>query len=116
MQEAVTEPETHQYPSNRGREDFRGAVRDFYERRFDVDARPRARDHPGDRREGGDLQPQPRLPRPRRLRAGGRPGYPVYTGGPWLAGAEPVLMALEPELGFVPDLDAIDEEVARRRS
>ena len=44
------------------------------------------------------------------------PGYPVYTGGPWLAGAEPVLMALEPELGFVPDLDAIDEEVARARS
>ena len=42
------------------------------------------------------------------------PGYPVYTGGPWLAGAEPVLMALEPEHGFVPDLGAIDEDVARR--
>jgi LL-diaminopimelate aminotransferase len=38
----------------------------------------------------------------------------VYTGGPWLAGAEPVLMALEPEHGFVPDLGAIDEETARR--
>ena len=25
MQEAVTEPETHRYPSNRGRADFRGA-------------------------------------------------------------------------------------------
>src|SRR5438045_9788162 len=36
MQEAVSEPETHRYPSNRGREDFRAAVRDFYERRFDV--------------------------------------------------------------------------------
>ena len=42
------------------------------------------------------------------------PGYPVYTGGPWLAGAEPVLMALEPERGFVPDLGAIDDDVARR--
>jgi LL-diaminopimelate aminotransferase len=42
------------------------------------------------------------------------PGYPVYTGGPWLAGAEPVLMALDPERGFVPDLDAIDEDVARK--
>ena len=50
MQEAVTEPETHRYPSNRGREDFRAAVRDFYERRFDVDARPGQRDHPRDRR------------------------------------------------------------------
>ena len=25
------------------------------------------------------------------------PGYPVYTGGPLLAGAEPVLMPLVPE-------------------
>src|SRR5215472_17490645 len=40
MQEAVTEPETHRYPSNRGREDFRAAVRDFYERRFDVNLDP----------------------------------------------------------------------------
>ena len=64
MQEAVTEAETHQYPSNRGRADFRAAVRDFYARRFDVDARSRQRDHPGDRRQGGDLQPQPRLPGP----------------------------------------------------
>ncbi len=37
------------------------------------------------------------------------PGYPVYTGGPLLAGAEAVLMPLVPELGFVPDLEAIDE-------
>src|SRR5438552_11617634 len=36
MQEAVTEPATHQYPTNRGRDDFRAAVCDFYERRFDV--------------------------------------------------------------------------------
>src|SRR5579885_3500406 len=40
MQEAVTEPETHQYPSNRGRADFRAAVRDFYARRFDVTLDP----------------------------------------------------------------------------
>jgi len=37
MQEAVTEPETHQYPSNRGRPDFREALSDFYARRFDVE-------------------------------------------------------------------------------
>src|SRR5437588_10907864 len=40
MQEAVSEPETHRYPSNRGRADFREAVSDFYERRFDVDLDP----------------------------------------------------------------------------
>jgi LL-diaminopimelate aminotransferase len=44
------------------------------------------------------------------------PGYPVYTGGPALAGAEAVLMPLRPELGFVPDLGLIpDEALARAR-
>src|SRR5215210_2538897 len=37
MEEAVTERETHQYPSNRGRPDFRQAVSEFYERRFGVE-------------------------------------------------------------------------------
>jgi LL-diaminopimelate aminotransferase len=44
------------------------------------------------------------------------PGYPVYTGGPLLAGAEAVLMPLLPERGFAPDLQAIsaaDRERAR---
>ena len=44
------------------------------------------------------------------------PGYPVYTGGPILAGGEPVLMRLVPERGFTPDLGAIsaaDRERAR---
>src|SRR5438034_11759105 len=40
MQEAVADPGTHRYPSNRGRADFRQAVSDFYERRFDVDLDP----------------------------------------------------------------------------
>ena len=43
------------------------------------------------------------------------PGYPVYTGGPLLVGGEPVLVPLEPERGFTPDLRAIDPDVARRR-
>ena len=30
------------------------------------------------------------------------PGYPVYTGGPLLAGAEAILMPLVPERGFAP--------------
>src|SRR5438552_18864307 len=42
MQEAVSEPETHKYPTNRGRADFRAAVRDFYARRFDVALDPDA--------------------------------------------------------------------------
>ena len=36
------------------------------------------------------------------------PGYPVYTSGAMLAGAEPVLMPLRAENRFQPDLEAID--------
>ena len=44
------------------------------------------------------------------------PGYPVYTGGPLLAGGDPVAMPLVPELGFVPDLDAIARARPRARA
>ena len=36
-QRAVADPSTHQYPSNRGRAEFREAVCAFYARRFGVD-------------------------------------------------------------------------------
>ena len=37
---------------------------------------------------------------PGRVALAADPGYPVYTGGPLLAGAEAVLMPLLPERGF----------------
>ena len=42
------------------------------------------------------------------------PGYPVYTGGPILAGATPELLPLVPELGFAPDLTAVPADVAAK--
>jgi LL-diaminopimelate aminotransferase len=114
MQEAVSEAETHQYPSNRGRADFRAAVRDFYARRFDVKLDPEREIIPAIGAKEAIFNLNLAFLDPEDYALAADPGYPVYTGGPWLAGAEPVLMALEPELGFVPDLDAIDEDVARR--
>jgi LL-diaminopimelate aminotransferase len=111
MQEAVTEAETHQYPSNRGRADFRGAVRDFYERRFDVKLDPDSEIIPAIGAKEAIFNLNLAFLDPGDYALAADPGYPVYTGGPWLAGAEPVLMALEPKLGFVPDLDAIDADV-----
>src|ERR1700704_1548354 len=114
MQEAVTEPETHRYPSNRGREDFRGAVRDFYARRFDVPLEPDSEIIPAIGAKEAIFNLNLAFLDPGDYALASDPGYPVYTGGPWLVGAEPVLMALQPEYGFVPDLGAIDEEVASR--
>jgi LL-diaminopimelate aminotransferase len=114
MQEAVSEPETHQYPSNRGREDFRQAVHDFYLRRFDVDLDPDSEVIPAIGAKEAIFHLNLAFLDPGDYALAADPGYPVYTGGPWLAGAEPVLMALEPERGFVPDLGAFDVEVVRK--
>jgi LL-diaminopimelate aminotransferase len=114
MQEAVSEPGTHKYPSNRGREEFRGAVRDFYERRFDVRLDPEGEVVPALGAKEAIFNLNLAFLDPGDYALAADPGYPVYTGGPWLAGAEPVLMALRPELGFTPDLGAIEDEIAKK--
>jgi LL-diaminopimelate aminotransferase len=114
MQEAVTEPETHQYPSNRGRPDFREALSDFYARRFDVTLDPAEEIIPAIGAKEAIFNLNLAFLDPGDVALAADPGYPVYTGGPLLVGAEPVVMPLVPELGFVPDLDAIDELTASR--
>jgi LL-diaminopimelate aminotransferase len=44
------------------------------------------------------------------------PGYPGYKPSIWFAGAEPYAVAMSAENDFLPDLDAIPEDVARRAS
>jgi LL-diaminopimelate aminotransferase len=114
MQEAVTEPETHRYPSNRGRADFRQALSDFYARRFDVTLDPATEIMPAIGAKEAIFNLNLAFLDPGDVALAADPGYPVYTGGPLLVGAEPVVMPLVPELGFVPDLDAIDEVTASR--
>jgi LL-diaminopimelate aminotransferase len=108
MQKAVADPANHRYPSNRGREEFRRALADFYQRRFGVEIDPESEVIPaiGAKEciynlcfaflDEGDVA------------LSADPGYPVYTGGPILAGADVELVPLLPELDFAPDLDAID--------
>src|ERR1700733_712066 len=107
MQEAVTEPDTHRYPTNRGRADFRAAVSDFYQRRFDVALDVEHEIIPASGAKEAIFNLNLAFLDPGDYALAANPGYPVYTAGPWLAGAQPVLMALEPELGFVPNLDPI---------
>jgi LL-diaminopimelate aminotransferase len=114
LKRAAADPGTHQYPSNRGRPEFREAVASFYERRFGVTVDPATEIIPaiGAKEcvfnlnlaflDAGDVA------------LAADPGYPVYTGGPLLVGGEPVLMPLLPERGFAPDLGAIDAGARER--
>jgi len=114
MQRAVTDPATHQYPSNRGRQDFREAVAAFYKRRFGVELDPDTEVMPAIGAKECIFNLNLAFLNPDDVALASDPGYPVYTGGPLLAGASSVLMPLKPELGFAPDLGAIDAETLRR--
>lgn len=113
-QAAVADPATHQYPSNRGRQDFREAVAAFYERRFGVTLDPDTEVMPAIGAKECIFNLNLAFLDPGDVALASDPGYPVYTGGPLLAGAEPVLMPLVPELGFAPDLAALSADVLRR--
>jgi LL-diaminopimelate aminotransferase len=107
MQRAVADPSTHRYPSNRGRAEFREALAGFYDRRFGVAIDPESEVIPAIGAKECIYNVCFAFLDPGDLALAADPGYPVYTGGPLLAGAEAVLMPLVPELGFVPDLDAL---------
>jgi LL-diaminopimelate aminotransferase len=108
MQAAVADPGTHQYPSNRGRAEFREALSRFYDRRFGVEIDPETEVIPAIGAKECIYNLCFAFLDPGDIALASDPGYPVYTGGPVLAGAEAVVLPLDPSLGFVPDLDAID--------
>jgi LL-diaminopimelate aminotransferase len=111
---AAADPGTHQYPSNRGRHELREAYARFYERRFGVSLDPESEIIPALGAKECVFNLNLAFLDPDSVALAADPGYPVYTGGPLLAGAEAVLMPLVPERGFAPDLDAIGGDVARR--
>lgn len=110
MQDAVADPGTHQYPSNRGRSEFRQAIAAFYKRRFGVELDSESEVMPGIGAKETIFNLNLAFLDPGDVALASDPGYPVYTGGPILVGAEPVLMPLLPERDFAPDLAAIPAE------
>ena len=107
LSSAAREPATHQYPSNRGRDELREAFARFYDRRFGVTLDPETEIVPALGAKECIFNLNLAFLDPGTVALAADPGYPVYTGGPLLAGAEPELMPLLPERGFAPDLDAI---------
>jgi LL-diaminopimelate aminotransferase len=114
MQEAVANPAYHQYPSNRGRDEFRQGFAEFYSRRFGVEIDPNGEVIPAIGAKECIYNLCFAFLDPEDVALASDPGYPVYTGGPILAGAKAELLPLVPELGFAPDLTAVPADVAAR--
>jgi LL-diaminopimelate aminotransferase len=113
-QRAVADPSNYHYPSNRGRQEFREAVAQFYARRFGVELDPDTEVMPAIGAKECIFNLNLAFLDPGDVALAADPGSPVYTGGPLMAGGEPVLMPLAPELEFAPDLDAVPAETLGR--
>src|SRR3954453_20346722 len=91
-QAAVADPSTHQYPSNRGRLEFRSAVAAFYARRFGVTLDPETEGMPASGAKECTFNLSLAFLDLEDVVVGSVPGYPVYAGGPTVVGASSVLM------------------------
>jgi LL-diaminopimelate aminotransferase len=109
MREAVGDPGAQKYPSNRGRTEFRSAFADFYLQRFGVEIDPVNEVIPAIGAKECIYHLCFAFLDPGDVALASDPGYPVYTGGPVLAGAEAHLLPLVADLDFAPDLEAIPE-------
>ena len=114
LADAARDAGTHNYPSNRGRPELREAFARFYDRRFGVTLDSETEIVPALGAKECIFNLNLAFLDPGTVALAADPGYPVYTGGPLLAGAEAELMPLVPALGFAPDLEAIAPEVAAK--
>ncbi|MGH2993662.1 MAG: LL-diaminopimelate aminotransferase [Solirubrobacterales bacterium] len=110
MREAVANPANQSYPSNRGRDELRAALRSFYASRFGVQIDPDREVMPAIGAKECIYNLCFAFLDPGDVALAADPGYPVYTAGPTLAGADAALLPLRPDLGFVPDLEELERE------
>jgi LL-diaminopimelate aminotransferase len=114
LRSAALDPPNHRYPDSDGLPEFRQAVVEWYQRRFGVSLNAEsevlsligAKEGIGHVAlcfvEAGDLALVP------------DPGYPVYSVGTLFAGGSSYTMPLLAENGWLPDLDSIPPDVARK--
>jgi len=114
LQRAATDPKNHRYPDYEGLESFRRAAANWYQRRFGPKFDPQREVCALIGSKEGIANFSTAVVDPGDIVLIPDPGYPVYYSGCVFNGGEPYFMVLRKENGFVPDFDAIPDEVARR--
>ena len=114
MAEAIRDPANHPYSFGIGMEVFRETVVRYFERRFGVgfDHKTEVIGLLGSKEGIGHLPTA--IVNPGEVVLCPEPGYPVYVAGTIFAGGEPYTMPLRDENGWLPILDEIPADVARR--
>ena len=114
LHRAADDPANHRYPESEGLPQLRQAIADWYERRFEVafDAEREALALIGSKE--GIAHMALTLIDPGDVALVTDPGYPVYEIGTMFAGGVAVKLPLTRANGWLPDLDAIPEDLAAR--
>ncbi|MCX7619047.1 LL-diaminopimelate aminotransferase [Tepidiforma sp.] len=114
LHQAAEDPVNHRYPESEGLPELREAIARYYQRRFEISFDPLKETLPliGSKEgighialcfiDPGDVALVP------------DPAYPVYEIGTMFAGGESYRLDLRRENGWLPDLDAIPVDVARK--
>jgi LL-diaminopimelate aminotransferase len=110
---ALRDPRNHRYPPYAGLAELRAALAAWYARRFGVVLDPDTQVLPLLGSKDGIAHLPLAVVDPGDVVLVPDPGYAVYTAGALMAGADPHRLRLRPEHGFLPDLDAIPDGVAR---
>ncbi len=114
LQEAAADPANHRYPSYFGLAELRESIAGWYRQRFNVALDPHTEILPTLGSKDGISHVPMALVDPGDVVLAPDPGYTVYVTGAQMAGGEPHVMPLEARNHWLPDLDAIPEEVAGR--
>ncbi|MDP8259314.1 MAG: LL-diaminopimelate aminotransferase [Candidatus Aadella gelida] len=114
LQEAVQDPSTHQYALNRGLSALREEMAVWYKKRFGIDLDPATEVLPLLGSKEGIAHVPLAFINPGDEVLIPDPGYPPYTSGTIFAGGKAHFMPLLKENNFLPDLDAIDKDTAKR--
>ena len=111
---ASDEPANHRYPESEGLPELRQAVADWYGQRFGVTLDRDTEVLPLIGAKEGIGHMALCLIDPGDVALVPDPAYPVYSIGTMFAGGETHWLPLEEENGWLPDLGAIPEDVARK--
>jgi LL-diaminopimelate aminotransferase len=114
LQRAAETPANHRYPESDGLPELRRAMSEWYRARFGVDLDPDKEIVPLIGSKEGIGHVSLCLIDPGDIALVPDPAYPVYAVGTMFAGGEVYPLPLEEERGFLPVLDAIPSDVARR--
>jgi LL-diaminopimelate aminotransferase len=114
LQEAAADPANHRYASYFGLAELRQAIADWYGDRAGVTLDPTTEILPTLGSKDGIAHVPLALVDPGDIVLAPDPGYTVYVTGALMAGAEPYIMPLTAGNQWLPDLEAIPDDVAER--